>query len=213
MDILIRNEENRDFREVEELTRLAFWNLYVPGCDEHYLAHILRSHNDFIPELDYVAVFNDKIVGNIMYTKSRLVNDEGVSIDTLTFGPVSVLPELQRKGIGSKLIRYTIEKAISLNYKAIVINGHPYNYCKHGFVGSKTLRVSDSDGKYPYSLLVLELEKECLKNGIWKYYPSDVYFNLSEQDVAKFDATFEKLEKGYKHTQEEFNIASNAFIE
>jgi len=213
LDLVIRKECIKDYREVEELTREAFWNLHVPGCDEHYLAHVMRSHPDFLPELDFVAVLDDKIVGNIMYAKSRLVSVSGLSIDTITFGPVSVLPELQRKGIGSKLIRHTLEMAISLSYKVIVIDGHPYNYCKHGFVGSKSVNVSDSDGKYPYSLLVLELEKGCLGNNYWKYLPSDVYFSLNEEAIAEFDASFEKKEKCFKPTQEEFNIASKAFIE
>jgi len=213
MEIFIRNEREIDYREVEELTREAFWNLYVPGCDEHYLVHIMRSHPDFLPELSFVAVLNGRIVGNIMYAKSRLVNDTGRSIDTITFGPVSVLPEFQRKGIGSRLILHTVEIADSLNHKAIVIFGHPHNYCKHGFVGSKRVNVCDSDGRYPYSLLVLELEKGCLDKYTWKYVPSDVYSNITEKSTLEFDESFEKKEKCFKPSQEEFAIASQAFIE
>lgn len=213
MNIIIRNETEKDYKEVENLTREAFWNLFVPGCDEHYLVFVMRKHPNFIPELDFVAVLEDKIVGNIMYAKSQLRSDAEKCLDILTFGPVSVLPELQRKGIGSELIQHTIQIAKSLGYKVIVIEGHPGNYCKHGFVGSKSVRVSNAEGRYPYSLLVLELEKGCLEKHDWKYYPSDVYFSLTEKAVAEFDTLFEKKEKGFKPSQEEFRIASSAFVE
>lgn len=97
MDILIRNEVKEDYKQVEELTREAFWNLYLPGCSEHYLVHVLRKHPDFIAELDFVAVLEGKIVGNIMFTQSRLINEEDDSIAVLTLGPVSVLPEYQKR--------------------------------------------------------------------------------------------------------------------
>jgi hypothetical protein len=85
MNLLIRNESDKDYRRVEEITREAFWDLYVPGCDEHYLVHILRNHPDFIPELDFVAIVDDQIVGNIMYAKSQLINEEGTKLDSITF--------------------------------------------------------------------------------------------------------------------------------
>jgi len=212
MDLLIRKEDEKEHRLVEVLTREAFWNLHGPGCDEHYLVHIMRGHPDFLPELDFVAALDGNIVGNIMYAKSRLVSDKGESLQIISFGPVSVLPEFQKKGIGSALIRYSLKKAVSDRYKAVVIEGHPHNYCKHGFVGSKSLNISDSEGRYPYSLLVLELEKGCLQNRAWKYYPSNVY-NLDEKESAAFDMLFPPKEKAYQPTQEEYNIASRAFVE
>ncbi|MFW6253539.1 MAG: GNAT family N-acetyltransferase [Chitinivibrionales bacterium] len=127
MNIDIRNERHEDHRAVEELTREAFWNLYVPGCDEHYLVHIMRNHPDFIPTLDFVAVLDDKIVGNIMYTKSYVIDRDNNRLETITFGPVSVLPEYQRKGIGSALIRHSSDIAHQNGFKAIIIEGHPYN--------------------------------------------------------------------------------------
>lgn len=125
MNIQIRNEQPSDFRKVEELTREAFWNLYVPGCDEHYLVHVLRNHADFIPELDFVAIVDDKIVGNIMYTKAHLLDENNEKMEIISFGPVSVLPEYQRKGIGFALIQHSIKEAIKLGHKAIVIYGTP----------------------------------------------------------------------------------------
>lgn len=93
----IRNEEERDYPIVEEITRKAFYNMYIPGCVEHYLVHIMRGHEDFIPELDFVAELDGRVIGNIMYTKSRLADEQGAEKSILTFGSVSILPEHQRK--------------------------------------------------------------------------------------------------------------------
>ena len=136
MNISIRNETENDYREVEELTREAFWNLYVQGCDEHYLVHKMRKHPDFIPELDFVALFENKIVGNIMYTKSCIVDESNNRIETTTFGPISVLPTFQRQGVGSALIGHSKKVAFEKGYNIIIIQGHPHNYCKHGFKSS-----------------------------------------------------------------------------
>ena len=92
----IRNETEADYKTVEELTRKAFYNMYVPGCVEHYLVHIMRNHEDFIRELDFVLELDGQVIGNIMYTKARLVDEEGREKAILTFGPLSVLPEHQK---------------------------------------------------------------------------------------------------------------------
>ncbi|MCD7873317.1 MAG: GNAT family N-acetyltransferase, partial [Clostridiales bacterium] len=104
LNILIRNESESDFKTVEKIIRKSFYNVYVPGCTEHYLAHIIRRHNDFIPELDFVIELNGKIIGNIMYTKSKLISETGKEKEILTFGPVCIIPEYQRKGFGKTLI-------------------------------------------------------------------------------------------------------------
>jgi len=212
MNINIRRENKDDYRIVEELTREAFWNLHVPGCDEHYLVHILRNHPDFIPEMDYVAEMDDEIVANIMYTKSFVIDENNNKYDTLTFGPLCVLPAYQRKGIGTMLINYTKEIAIKNKSKAIIILGHPHNYCKHGFKNSKDFAISDSEGKYPLGQLVLELEKGFFKEKKWKYFYSPVY-NLDEKAVQEFDSQFPEKQKEYKSTQEEFSISIRAYLE
>lgn len=149
MNIVIRREKTTDYRIVEELTREAFWNLHFPGCVEHYLVHILRNHPDFIEEMDFVAEFNNKVIGNIMYTKPFVTDEEENKINTITFGPVSVLPEYQRKGVGSALINYTKEIAVKNKSNAIIILGHPHNYCKYGFKNSRDYLISDTEGRYP----------------------------------------------------------------
>jgi len=212
MNIIVRNEVEADYRKVEDITRKAFWNLYFPGCNEHYLVHIMRNHKDFIKELALVVTINEKVVGNIMYMKSYVKNENDEVLDTLTFGPVSVHPSYQKQGIGSTLIKKSIEKAKENKYKAIIIYGYPHNYCKHGFKSSKDFNISNKEGKYPYSLLVLELEKDLFKDHSWKYYDSDAYI-MDEKKVEEFDKLFTNKEKGYRYSHEEFSIACRAYLE
>lgn len=212
METSIRNETESDYRRVEEITREAFWNLYVPGCDEHHLAHAMRTHKDFIAELDYVALIDGKVVGNIMFARSSVVNEKNEAAEVLTFGPVSVLPEYQKRGIGSSLIRHAILRAGELGYKAVIIYGNPKNYCRHGFKSSKDYGISAADGKYPFSLLALELVKGTFADHAWRFFESDVY-NIDAREAEAFDRTFPPKEKDYRYTQEEFSIAHRAFIE
>ncbi len=212
MDIIIRPELQSDYFENENLTREAFWNLHVPGCSEHLLVHKLRAHQDYLQELSFVASDNDQIIGNIFYARSHVVNEINNKLDTITFGPVSVLPRYQRKGVGSALIKHTIEIAKIRNYAGIIIYGHPHNYCKHGFKSSKDFNISNAEGKYPYALLVLELIKDVFKDHTWKFSESDVY-NISETEAEEYDKKFAPKEKEYNSTQEEFFIACRAFLE
>ncbi len=211
MDLLIRNETENDYRVVEEITREAFWNLYFPGCNEHYLIHIMRNHPDFLRGLDFVAESKGKIVGNIMYTKAWLIDELGKEMDILSFGPVCVLPEYQRKGIGSALINHTKNIAIKNGVRAIVIFGDPHNYCKHGFKCSKDSNISDLTGNYPHGMLVLKLEDGALAGHKWKYKCSEVY-EINEKDADEFDKGFKKKEKGYRYTQEIFSIAFRSYV-
>lgn len=211
MEIYIRSECESDFRKVEELTRQAFWNLYVPGCDEHYFVNVMRNHPDFIKELDFVAEYNGEIIGNIMYTKAKLINELDEIIEVISFGPVSVLPQYQRQGVGSKLIQHSIKIATQNGCKAILILGHPKNYCKHGFKNGKDLMISDAEGKYPFGQLALELEKGILEGHNWKSQYSTVY-EIDKSNFEEYDATFEFKEKEYNYTQEEFSIAIRAYL-
>ena len=211
MNITIRNEAESDYRRVEELTREAFWNLFVQGCDEHYLVHKMRTHPDFIPELSFVAVLEDKIIGNIMYTRSYFIDGINNRIETITFGPISVLPKYQKQGVGSALIGHTKQVAVEAGHKAIIIEGHPHNYCKHGFKSSRDYNVSNAEGRYPYSLLVLELEPGMLRGTGWRYYSSEVY-NIDVAAASEYDKQFGYKKKEYRYTQEEYSIASRAYI-
>ncbi|MBN1968218.1 MAG: N-acetyltransferase [Candidatus Delongbacteria bacterium] len=209
--MIIRNEEERDFRTVEEITKRAFWNLHSPGCNEHYLVHVMRDHEDFIPELDYVLEIDGKIVGNIMYTKAKLVNDENIEKEILTFGPVSVDPQYQRKGYGKILIEHSILKAKELGYSYIVIFGNPSNYVSLGFKSCKRFNIYVGDEIYPTAMLVKQIAEDCLGDKKWNYMESEVY-SIDEKQVEIFDMGFEEMEKLENDKQEEFYILSNSSI-
>jgi len=211
MDYIIRNEKSEDYRIVEELTRKAFWNIHVPGCSEHYLVHVMRKHKDFIPELDYVIEKDKKIIGNIMYTKAKLVSGNGIEKPILTFGPVSILPEYQRKGFGKKLIEHSFIKAKELKYEAVVIFGNPSNYVNLEFKSSSRFDISLENEIYPSAMLAKELIEESLKGEKWIYKESDVY-EIDEKKVVEFDLEFEKVEKKKQGSQEVFYILSNSRI-
>jgi putative acetyltransferase len=211
VDFTIRNETERDFRKVEELTREAFWNLYVPGCSEHYLVHRMRSHPDFLKELDFVAELDGMIIGNIMYTRAWLVGDDGQEMEIASFGPVSVLPVHQRKGIGSALIGHTVDIARREGTRAVVIFGDPHNYCRLGFSSCRDHGISDMNGEYPYGMLGLVLEEGVLGGRKWKLRLSDLY-NVDEKEAEAFDAGFARKEKGYRHTQDIFSIAVRSYV-
>mgnify|MGYP001203911163 CR=1 FL=1 len=212
MNIQIRNETPRDYKLVEDITRKAFWNLYVPGCDEHYLVHIMREHEDFLPELDFVIEVDGKIIGNIMYTKAKLTDDTGEEKEILTFGPLSILPGYQRMGYGKMLLEHSFEKAISFGYDVIVIFGNPGNYVSRGFISCKKHNICLSNGMFPSAMLVKELKPNTLDGRKWVYYDSPV-MHIQEKDVQHFDEALEPLEKKYQPSQEEFFINSHSFLQ
>ena len=210
--IKIRNEEESDYQRVEEITRKSFWNLYIPGCNEHYLVHIMRSHEDFLPELDLVIEVDNQIIGNIMYTKAKLIDESGAEKDILTFGPVCILPEYQRKGYGKKLLEYSFEQAVALDYDVIVIFGNPNNYISRGFKSCKKYNICLENGTYPSAMMVIELKPGVLDGRKWVYRQSSV-FEMDEQEAERFDEGLESLKKKYQPSQEEFFILSHSIVE
>lgn len=208
----IRNEEETDYERVEEITRKAFWNLYIPGCVEHYLAHVMRSHQDFVPELDLVIETDHQVIGNMMYTKAKLADKSGEEKEILTFGPVCIMPEYQRMGYGKKLMEYSFERAVALGYDVIVIFGNPKNYVSCGFMSCKKHNICLENGIFPAAMMVRELLPGALDGRQWIYYDSPV-MKIDEQEAARFDEGLESLEKGYQPSQEEFWIHSHAIIQ
>lgn len=211
-NIIIRNETQADYNIVEKITREAFYNLYVPGGVEHYLVHIMREHSDFISELDFVIELDGQIIGNIMYTKAKLVDEKGIEKNIITFGPVCIVPKYQRKGYGKLLIEYSFKRAIELGYDVIVILGSPANYVSLGFKSSKKYNVCIENGKYPAAMMVKELVSGTLDGRKWIYYDSCV-MQITEEEAQKYDDTLEKMEKKYQASQEEFYILSHSYIE
>lgn len=208
---MIRRETEADYRQVEQLIRKAFWNVYAPGCSEHYLAHTMRQHQDFIPELDLVAELDGQLVGSIMYTKARLTEASGKVKEILTFGPIAVLPQYQRKGIGKQLILASFEQAEAMGFDTVVIFGNPDNYVGRGFQSCRRHQVHLPDGSFPSAMLVKELKPGCLAGGDWTYRESSA-MAAEEQAVQQFDQQFEPMEKKWMPSQETFYIHSHSVI-
>ncbi len=210
--INIRNEEETDFKIVEEITRKSFWNLYIPGCNEHYLVHVMRSHEDFLPTLDLVIEVDGQIVGNIMYTKAKLVDEAGGEKEILTFGPVCILPEYQRLGYGKQLMEDSFERAAALGYDVIVIFGTPGNYVRRGFKSCQKYNVCLENEIYPTAMLVKELKPGVLDGRKWMYHQSSV-MEIDVEEAERFEQTLDNLEKQYQPSQEEFFIYSHSTIQ
>ncbi len=212
-DLIIRNENENDYRAVEELNREAFWNLSVPGCSEHLFAHVLRTHEAFVPELDYVAEIGGKIVGSVMYSRSKLIDENGTEKTVLTMGPICVLPGFQRRGISRKLLELTFEKAIQLGYDTVVNFGNPDNYVARGYKSCKKYSVSLEGGLFPCALLVKELKEGALAGHTWTYFQNDAdSICADEEAVERFDAQFPPKVKAWQPSQEEFYIHSHSTI-
>ncbi|MBA9084354.1 putative N-acetyltransferase YhbS [Fontibacillus solani] len=210
--VKIRNEKETDYKKVEEITRKSFWNLYIPGCNEHYLVHVMRSHKDFLPELDLVIEVDNQIIGNIMYTKAKLVDESGKEKEILTFGPVCIIPEYQRMGYGKMLIEHSFDQAIALGYDVIVIFGNPGNYVSRGFKSCKKYNICLENETFPAAMMVKELKPEVLDGRKWVYYDSPV-MKIDEQEAERFDESLEKMEKKTQPSQEEFYIHSHSIIQ
>ena len=210
--VIIRNEKESDYSIVEEITRKAFYNLYIPGCIEHYLVHIMRNHEDFIPELDFIAELDGQVIGNIMYTKAKLVDESGFEKEILTFGPISVLPEYQRNGYGKRLMEHSFQEAVRLGYDVIVIFGSPANYVGRGFQSCKKYNICLENHRYPAAMMVKELKEHVLDGRKWFYYDSPV-MNIDEEEARRYDDSLEKMEKKHLPSQEEFYIISHSFVE
>lgn len=207
----IRNETPADCQAVEDLTRRAFYNLYVPGCHEHYLVHIMRDHPDFLPELDFVLELDGEIVGSILYTRSTLTGKTGERRDVLTFGPVCVAPEHQRRGYGKRLMDHSLARAAELGWEAVVIFGSPANYVGRGFQCCRRRLVQMEDGSYPAAMLVRELKPHALDGGPWVYRDSPV-MHFDEEAARRFDEGLPPMEKRVLPCQEEFYILSNSVL-
>ena len=196
---MIRLEEERDYKIVENLTREAFWNVYKPGCDEHYVLHIARNNKDFIKDLSLVIEKDNEIIGHIMFVETYLKADTNIPI--VIFGPISIMPKHQKQGYGTKLIQYAINKAKNLGHKGIVITGDPDFYHRFGFLSAKHYDIhynEYSEEELPF-FMALELEKGYFKETSI-YSDPDVYIT-DAYDVAEFDKTFPYKEKKVLPTQ------------
>ena len=190
----IRTETPADYRTVENLTREAFWNVYRPGCTEHYVLHRFRGLPDFVPELDLVMEVEGKLVGHVMYVRSAIKADDGRMIPIMTFGPISIAPQYKRQGYGKKLLDHSMEKAKSMGAGALAITGNIDFYGKSGFVVSKTRGVRYEDDPDADYFLIAELEPGFLDGISGTYKDPEGYF-VDEKEAEEFDASFPPKEK------------------
>ena len=189
-DFLIRRETPADYREVEVLTREAFWNVYRPGCLEHYLVHRYRGQEGFVPELDLVLEMNGRLVGHIMYVHAAIHTDDGKDLPVMTFGPISIAPEYQRRGLGKALLDDSLARAAALGAKAVCIEGNLAFYGKSGFVpaAGTGIRYNDEPDAPPYFLLK-ELVPGYL-HGVSGAYRTPEGYLVDEAEALRFDASF-----------------------
>lgn len=193
-NIIIRPETKEDYFNAEFMTKKAFWNLHHPGCDEHYLVHMLRNSEDYIEELSRVAELDGKIVGGIYYSKAYVIN-EGKKVDVLTFGPLCVDPEYQNTGIGGKLLEETIKIAREKGYKGIVIFGEPGYYPKHGFKTCDHFGITTKEGKNFDPFMGYEIVPNAFSEVSGRFYESEIFEQLYPDKVEEYDKKFPYMEK------------------
>ena len=191
----IRVEEERDYSTVESLVRQAFWNVYRPGCTEHYVLHHLRNCPDFIPELAFVMEADGKIIGQNVFVKAQITKSNGTAFSILTMGPICIANEYKRKGYGKILLDYSLEKAKALGYGAVCFEGNIDFYGKSGFDVASKFGIKYHglpEGMAADFFLCKELKSGYLDGITGVYATPEPYFVAEEnpEDFEKFEREF-----------------------
>ncbi len=197
MDFIIRNERTEDSGTVENLVRESFWNVYRPGCLEHFVLHEMRHSPDFVPELDYVMEKDGEIIGQNVFVKAKIDADDGRKIPILTMGPICISNKLKRQGYGKKLLDFTLEKAVSLGYGAVCFEGNIDFYGKSGFDFAEKFGIRYAglpEGEDASFFLCKELMPGYLDGVTGEYSTPECYF-VDEKDAEAFDSLFPPKEK------------------
>jgi len=194
--ITIRLEKPEDYRTVEEITRAAFdspdrIDRSKINCPmEHHIVHRLRN-KDGVMDLDFVAEISNKIVGHIIYSRAHILQPDGSKVDVLNFGPISVLPDYQKAGVGSALMKHSILQSKKLGYGAILFFGHPDYYPRFGFVEAKEFGITDCNGDNYPAFMAMELVEGYLENVSGKFIEADIYNDdLNREQAKEFDKRF-----------------------
>ena len=193
----IRLETEKEQGEVENLIRESFWNVYRPGCSEHYVIHVLRNDPAFVKELDLVMEQNGKLIGQNMFMKTVINADDGRDIPVLTMGPICIVDELKRKGYGKALLDYSLEEAEKLGFGAVLFEGNIAFYGKSGFDYARNFGIryhdlpEDEDDSF---FLCKELIPGYL-DGITGVYRTPAGYYVKDEDVEEFDKSFPPKEK------------------
>jgi predicted N-acetyltransferase YhbS len=196
-DIIIRLEKKVEYREVEKLVRESFWNVYKPGCSEHYVLHVLRDDPAFVKELDFVMEKDGRLIGQNVFVRTVINADDGRDIDVLTMGPICISPELKRKGYGKLLLDYSLEKAAEMGFGAVLFEGNIDFYGKSGFDYARKFGIRYHDlpeGADDSFFLCKELIPGYLDEVIGVYQTPQAYY-VDDADVEEFDKNFPAKEK------------------
>lgn len=196
-NIVIRLEKKEEYREVENLVRESFWNVYRPGCFEHYVLNRLRDDPAFVPELDFVMEQDGRLIGQNMFMRAIIKSDDGRDIPIMTMGPICITPELKRKGYGKILLDHSIEKAKELGCGAVCFEGNIDFYGKSGFTyaGKFGIRYHGlPEGEDASFFLCKELIPGYLDGVTGEYATPQGYF-VDEAEVEIFDKAFPPKEK------------------
>lgn len=196
-DYIIRPETPADYNTVENLVRESFWNVYKPGCSEHYVIHVLRDDPAFVKELDFVMEKDGTLIGQNMFMKTVIETDDGSVCNVLTMGPICITPELKRKGYGKALLDYSLEKATDLGYGAVLFEGNIGFYGKSGFTYAREFGIRYHDlpeGADDSFFLCKELQPGYL-DGITGVYQTPQGYYVKEEDVEAFDKAFQPKQK------------------
>ena len=196
-DCIIRLETSRDHTEVEYLVRESFWNVYRPGCLEHYVLHCLREDPAFVPELDFVMEKDGVIIGQNIFMRASIAADDGRSIPILTMGPICIAPELKRQGYGKVLLDYSLEQAAKLGAGAVCFEGNIDFYGKSGFTHASRFGIRYHglpEGEDAFFFLCKELIPGYLDGITGEYATPSGYF-VDEGEAEEFDNRFPPKEK------------------
>lgn len=196
-NLIIRNEKKEDHRAVENLIRESFWNVYRPGCLEHYVIHKLRDDEDFIPELSFVMELYGKLIGQNMFMKANIKADDGRDIPIMTMGPICIANDFKRKGFGKILLDYSLERAKEYGCKAICFEGNIDFYGKSGFTFASNFGIRYHglpEGEDASFFLCKELEEGYL-DGITGEYATPKGYFVDENEADEFDKNFPPKEK------------------
>ena len=196
-DYIIRSERKEEYREVENLVRKSFWNVYRPGCLEHYVLNQLRNDPDFVPELDFVMEKNGRLIGQNIFMNAIIKADDGRDIPIFTMGPICITPEFKRRGYGKKLLDFSLEKAAEMGAGAVCFEGNIDFYGKSGFVCASEFGIryhGVPEGEDASFFLCKELKAGYLDGITGVYTPPQGYF-VDEAAVEEFDKGFPPKEK------------------
>lgn len=177
------------YRETENVIREAFWNHYSPACVEHYMIHLMRKCPTYVPELDIMAMTDNKIVGCALCLKSFIQGDNGQRYEVLSLGPIGVLPEYQYQGIGGMLIERTKNIAKQMGFRAILLCGDPDYYSRQGFIAAEQYKIRTSENLWFDALHACELYSDALEPVSGRYFEDDVY-NIDETLAKEYDRQF-----------------------